>query len=89
MLIVHRVAALALLVLLRAPRRTPLLWLPTGLLLGGALGNLDRPRCAHGAVTDFVELPPGRRSTSPTCAITVGVLALLSCSSAVRRAHAD
>ena len=33
-----------------------LVWLPTGLLLGGAVGNLiDRAR--DGAVTDFVKLP--------------------------------
>ena len=32
----------------------PWLWLPTGLLIGGALGNLI-DRIAHGAVTDFVE----------------------------------
>ena len=36
----------------------PLIWLPTGMLLGGALGNiLDRLR--HGSVTDFVKLPLG------------------------------
>ena len=32
------------------------MWLPTGLLLGGAVGNLiDRVR--QGAVTDFIDLP--------------------------------
>ena len=37
---------------------TPLIWLPTGMLLGGALGNiLDRLR--HGSVTDFIKLPLG------------------------------
>jgi signal peptidase II len=36
----------------------PLIWLPTGMLLGGAIGNiLDRLR--HGSVTDFVKLPLG------------------------------
>jgi signal peptidase II len=36
----------------------PLIWLPTGLLLGGALGNLlDRIR--EGSVIDFVKLPLG------------------------------
>jgi signal peptidase II len=35
-----------------------LIWLPTGMLIGGAFGNiLDRVR--HGAVTDFVKLPLG------------------------------
>ena len=38
--------------------RMQLIWLPTGMLLGGALGNvLDRVR--HGAVTDFIKLPLG------------------------------
>jgi signal peptidase II len=37
---------------------TPLIWLPTGMLIGGALGNIiDRLR--HGSVTDFVKLPLG------------------------------
>jgi signal peptidase II len=36
----------------------PLIWLPTGMLVGGAVGNiLDRLR--HGSVTDFVKLPLG------------------------------
>jgi signal peptidase II len=36
----------------------PLIWLPTGMLLGGALGNLlDRVRT--GSVTDFIQLPLG------------------------------
>lgn len=36
----------------------PLIWLPTGMLLGGALGNLlDRIR--DGSVVDFVQLPLG------------------------------
>ena len=35
-----------------------LIWLPTGMLIGGALGNiLDRVR--HGSVTDFIKLPLG------------------------------
>lgn len=39
-------------------RSRRLLWLPTGLILGGALGNLlDRLRA--GSVTDFVQLPLG------------------------------
>ena len=52
---------LALIVLLAYFARNsskPLIWLPTGLLLGGALGNiLDRLR--DGSVTDFIKLPLG------------------------------
>lgn len=54
----------------------PLIWLPTGLLLGGALGNLiDRVRA--GAVTDFVKLPAWPAFNVADTAITFGVLALL------------
>jgi signal peptidase II len=37
---------------------SPLMWLPTGMLIGGAVGNIvDRVR--SGSVTDFVKLPLG------------------------------
>ena len=56
--------------------RRPLVWLPTGLLIGGAAGNLvDRVR--DGAVTDFVKLPHWPAFNLADAAITVGVLALL------------
>ena len=52
------------------------LWLPTGLLLGGAVGNLiDRVR--DDAVTDFVDLPLWPAFNLADTAITVGVLSLL------------
>ncbi len=55
---------------------TPLAWLPGGLLLCGALGNLvDRIR--EGAVTDFIDLPSWPAFNLADSAITVGVLALL------------
>ncbi len=38
--------------------KRPLIWLPTGLLLGGALGNLI-DRLSEGSVVDFVQLPLG------------------------------
>ena len=48
----------------RNPTR-PGMWVAAGLLAGGAIGNLaDRVRA--GEVTDFVDLRPGRPSTSPT-----------------------
>ena len=54
----------------------PLAWLPTGLLLGGALGNIiDRIR--DGAVTDFVKLPGWPAFNVADMAITFGVVALL------------
>jgi len=53
-----------------------LVWLPTGLLLGGALGNIvDRLR--DGAVTDFIKLPLWPAFNLADVAITVGVLALV------------
>jgi signal peptidase II len=54
----------------------PGLWLPTGLLLGGALGNLA-DRLAAGAVTDFIKLPLWPAFNVADMAITFGVLALL------------
>jgi signal peptidase II len=71
------VTALALLVayFARNPGRAHL-WLPTGLLLGGAVGNgLDRLR--DGAVTDFLKVPLWPAFNVADMAITVGVLALL------------
>ena len=54
----------------------PLAWLPTGLLLGGAVGNvLDRVRA--GSVTDFIKLPAWPAFNVADVAITFGVLALL------------
>ena len=51
-------ALLALLVYFARHADAPLIWLPTGMLLGGALGNiLDRMR--DGSVTDFIKLPLG------------------------------
>jgi signal peptidase II len=70
-------AALALLVayFARHPERA-LLWLPTGLLLGGAIGNLiDRLRT--GAVTDFIDLPLWPSFNLADVAITAGVISLL------------
>ena len=53
-----------------------LMWLPTGLLLGGALGNIvDRIR--EGAVVDFLKLPHWPAFNVADAAITVGVVILL------------
>ena len=70
--------ALAVLLVYFARHTTmPLIWLPTGLLIGGALGNIiDRLR--HGSVTDFIKLPLGWPPFNlADSAITIGVIALL------------
>ena len=55
---------------------TPLIWLATGLVVGGAVGNIiDRIR--SGAVTDFIKLPHWPAFNFADAAITVGVLALV------------
>lgn len=59
----------------RDPAR-PGMWVATGLLTGGALGNLvDRLR--HGHVTDFIELPHWPPFNLADCGITCGVVILL------------
>ena len=74
--VVAALALAALLVFFATHLSRPLVWLPTGLLLGGACGNLiDRAR--EGAVTDFVDLPLWPAFNVADAAITVGVLALL------------
>jgi signal peptidase II len=51
-------------------------WIPTGLLLGGAVGNiLDRVR--DGSVTDFIKIPLWPAFNVADMAITFGVLSLL------------
>ena len=77
LVIVLTLAALTVLVgyLARRPER-PLLWLPTGMLVGGALGNLI-DRIAHGAVTDFIKLPHWPAFNVADMSITLGVLTLL------------
>ena len=53
-----------------------LVWLPTGLMIGGAIGNLiDRAR--DGSVTDFVKFPHFPAFNVADMAITVGVVALI------------
>lgn len=70
-------ALLVLLVYFARHRDSPLIWLPTGMLLGGALGNIiDRLRA--GSVTDFIKLPLGWPPFNlADTSITLGVLLLL------------
>jgi signal peptidase II len=67
-------AAMVLYLALRPDR--PWLWIPTGMLVGGAIGNLI-DRVAHGAVTDFIKLPAWPAFNVADMSITFGVLALL------------
>jgi signal peptidase II len=75
--IVIGVALLALLVYFVRNTTLPLIWLPTGMLVGGALGNiLDRLR--EGSVTDFIKLPLGWPPFNlADASITLGVLLLI------------
>ena len=76
-LIVLTVAAMAgmLVFFARNPARAGA-WVPVGLLVGGAAGNLI-DRLARGSVTDFIDLPLWPAFNVADVAITFGVLALL------------
>jgi signal peptidase II len=75
-IVVIAIAVAALLVYFARHASQPLVWLPTGLLAGGALGNIfDRVR--DGAVTDFIKLPSWPAFNVADIAITFGVIALV------------
>ena len=71
------ILALALLIgyLALRPSR-PWLWLPTGMLVGGAVGNLI-DRIDSGSVIDFIKLPAWPAFNVADMSITFGVLILL------------
>lgn len=76
-LVVVTLVALAVVLYLfsRNPTR-PGMWIATGLLAGGAIGNLaDRIRV--GAVTDFIELPHWPPFNLADMSITAGVILLV------------
>lgn len=52
------------------------IWLPTGMLIGGAVGNVI-DRVTRGAVTDYLKLPRWPAFNLADAAITVGVIVLL------------
>ncbi len=57
-------------------RERRLMWVVTGMIVGGALGNLlDRVRT--GSVTDFIKLPAWPAFNLADTSITLGVLALI------------
>lgn len=71
--------AIAMLAVVSWFARTPArrgAWVPAGLLVGGAAGNLA-DRVIHGAVTDFIDLPLWPAFNVADIAITFGVAALL------------
>jgi signal peptidase II len=71
------IALVALVIYFARHSTRRLMWLPTGMLLGGALGNIiDRAR--ESAVTDFIKLPLGWPPFNlADTAITLGILVLL------------
>jgi signal peptidase II len=77
LVLVFTLAALSVLLVYfaRRPER-PMLWLPTGMLVGGAIGNLI-DRIASGAVTDWIKLPHWPAFNVADMSITFGVLVLL------------
>jgi signal peptidase II len=77
LVLIATLAALGVLLwyFIRHPTR-PWIWVPTGLLIGGALGNL-LDRILNGAVTDFIKPPLWPAFNVADMAITFGVLALL------------
>ena len=75
-LVIAAVAFAILLGLFLVSAERPGLWLPIGLLAGGAIGNLiDRIR--EGAVTDFIDPPQWPAFNVADIEITLGVLMLV------------
>lgn len=81
-------ALLGLLAYFATHASRPLIWLATGLLLGGALGNL-LDRIHSGSVVDFVQLPLGWPPFNlADVSIVLGVLLLLFAIESPRDPHA-
>jgi signal peptidase II len=80
-------ALVALLVYFATHAQRPLIWLATGLLLGGALGNLlDRIRT--GSVLDFLQLPLGWPPFNlADASIVLGIALLLFAIESPRHPH--
>jgi signal peptidase II len=76
-IVIAAIAFAALLGAFLASAERPGLWLPIGLLAGGAIGNLiDRVR--DGFVTDFIDPPRWPAFNIADIEITVGVLILIA-----------
>jgi signal peptidase II len=74
--ILEGVALVALIAYLAARPGRAWLWLPTGMLLGGAIGNLI-DRIALGSVIDFIKLPDWPAFNVADMSITFGVIILV------------
>jgi signal peptidase II len=70
-------ALVALGVFFLVNRSRPGVWVPTGLLLGGAIGNLIDRTLRDDGVTDFIKLPLWPAFNVADVAITFGVLSLV------------
>ena len=76
LIVLVALALLALVLYFVRHQAKPLVWLPVGLLIGGAVGNLvDRVR--DGGVTDFLKIPLWPAFNVADMAITFGVIALI------------
>jgi signal peptidase II len=74
--VVIAAAVIGMLVYFSRHLARPWIWLPTGMLLGGAVGNIiDRVR--DGAVVDFLKLPYWPPFNVADSAITIGVVILV------------
>jgi signal peptidase II len=60
----------------RQRQKRPRIWVPVGLLLGGAVGNVIDRVARDDGVTDFIKLPVWPAFNVADVAITFGVLAL-------------
>jgi signal peptidase II len=74
--VVTGVALVALVSFMLVRPRRGLLWLPTGMLVGGAVGNLI-DRVARGSVIDFIKLPHWPAFNVADISITFGVVILV------------
>jgi signal peptidase II len=70
------IALLALVAYLLARPERRLLWLATGMLVGGAIGNVI-DRAANGSVIDFIKLPHWPAFNVADISITFGVIILV------------
>jgi signal peptidase II len=74
-LVLVAVALVGIVAVFNAHATRRLAWLPAGLLLGGALGNII-DRIHDSGVTDFIKFPHWPQFNVADIAITIGVLSL-------------